>query len=76
MQITCCLLYLLIGLICSTIMLIWFYKEGGYIGEDCKIFSALCVLFWFIIFPIFIVFKIISWWADFVEKFLRSKNND
>lgn len=79
MHITCCLLYLLIGLICSTIMLIYFYKsEGCYccIKEECKLVSALCVLFWFIIFPVFIFFVIVSWWFAFIEDFLRSKNND
>lgn len=79
MGIICCLLYLLIGFICSSIMLIYFYKKSSYyycIDEECKLVSALCVLFWGIIFPIFIFYIIISWWVDFIEDFLRSKDND
>lgn len=79
MQIICCLLYLLIGFICSTIMLLFSYKNKGeydYISVEMKVISSLCVLFWFIIFPLFILFSIISWWFDFVEDYLRSKNND
>lgn len=79
MGIICCLLYLLIGFICSSIMLIYFYKESGYYcftDENCKLASALCVLLWVIIFPVFIFYVIVSWWVDFIEDFLRSKNND
>lgn len=79
MEIMCGLLYLLIGFICSTIMLIYFYKKRDcycYIDEECKIVSALCIVFWFIIFPLFVLYTIISWWVDFVEDYLRSKNND
>lgn len=79
MGIICCLLYLLVGFICSFIMLFFSYKERGcwcYIDEDVKVISALAVLFWFIIFPVFIFYKIVSWWCDFIEDFLRSRNND
>jgi hypothetical protein len=78
MEIICCLLYLLIGLICSTIMLLLSYKNKGvydYISVEMKVISSLCILFWFIIFPLFIFYKIASWWFDFVENYLRSKNN-
>ena len=78
MHITCCLLYLLIGLICSTIMLIFSDKNKGvydYISVEMKVVSSLCILFWFIIFPLFIFYKIVSWWFDIVEDYLRSKNN-
>lgn len=79
MHISCCLLYLLIGLICSTIMLLFSYKNKGeydYISVEMKVISSICVLFWFIIFPLFIFYKIVSWWFDIVEDYLRSKNND
>lgn len=79
MQIICCLLYLLIGFICSTIMLLFSYKnkdEYDYISVEMKVISSLCVLFWFIIFPLFILFSIISRWVNFIEDYLRSKNND
>lgn len=78
MHISCCLLYLLIGLICSTIMLLFSHKNKGaydYISVEMKVVSALCILFWFIIFPLFIFYKIVSWWFDIVEDYLRSKNN-
>lgn len=79
MEIPCCLLYLLIGFICSTIMLLFSYKNKGaynYISVEMKVVSSLCILFWFIIFPLFIFYKIVSWWFDIVEDYLRSKNND
>jgi hypothetical protein len=78
MHITCCLLYILIGLICSTIMLLFSYKNKGeydYISVEMKVISSICVLFWFIIFPLFIFYKLVSWWFDIVEDYLRSKNN-
>lgn len=73
MIIVYCLLYLLIGFICSTIMVVWYKYKTIYCALDDTV-KCVCIattLLWFIIFPFFIIFEIVSWWVDFIEDLMN-----